>query len=66
MVEKNKVRPYLINIKEVMSLFFSTTPNPSSQEEGTTGGGFSLLLGGDHRLPHTHYGWGTAIFDLLI
>ena len=32
-----------------MSLFFSTTPNPSSQEEGTTGGGFSLLLGGDHR-----------------
>ena len=33
-----------------MSLFFSTTPNPSSQEEGTTGGGFSLLPGGgDHR-----------------
>ncbi len=25
-----------------MTLFFSTTPNPSSQEEGTTGGVFLL------------------------
>ena len=27
-----------------MSLFFSTTPNPSSQEEGTTGSVFSSII----------------------
>ena len=27
-----------------MSLFFSTTPNPSSQEEGTTGSDFSSII----------------------
>ena len=27
-----------------MSLLFSTTPNPSSQEEGTTGSGVSAMV----------------------
>ena len=27
-----------------MSFFFSTTPNPSSQEEGTTGSDFSSII----------------------
>ena len=42
-----------------MSLFFSTTPNPSSQEEGTPGSVFSsIILILTHPLLYKNYHYG--------